>query len=413
VENKIIPYGMPAGLVNAAFVSNEFLPLQDGHWLTFTGTEAISFLPANPEYQNKDNLKIEITGFKILDTALPIDSFLQGNNSVRLSYKENFITIEFAALNFSNLLPTNYYYRLSGVDKDWVNGGTTRFANYTGLPPGRYTFDVRSTQGSHTGTITSFKLIITPPFWRTTWFKILCILIIAGLLYAVAKWRINMIRNEAKNKMHFTKQMAAMEMKALRSQMNPHFIFNCINSIDALIQNNDKYQATIYLNKFAKLIRNVLDSSNESSILFSEDMDTLQLYVDLEKLRSENKFSTQIDVSKELLNSDYKVPPLIVQSFVENAIHHGLRNREDSNGILQITVQRIEDTIQYTISDNGIGREAAGKLKKDEHQSYGMQMSIDRVKMFNEEENASVKIEDLYEKNLAAGTQVQVTLKIK
>ena len=226
---------------------------------------------------------------------------------------------------------------------------------------------------------------------------------------AFYKWRIASVKKQSRLK----QKLSETEMIALRAQMNPHFIFNCINSIDALIQSNDKYNATNYLNKFAKLIRNILDSSKENTVPFTKDVETLQLYVDLEKLRSENKFTTQIGVSKELMNSDYKVPPLIIQPFVENAIHHGLRNREGNNGQLSILIERVDDNICYTITDNGIGREAAAKLSSKQYQSYGMQISYDRIKMFNNEETASAKINDLYENNLPNGTKVVVKLKIK
>ena len=208
-------------------------------------------------------------------------------------------------------------------------------------------------------------------------------------------------------------QILETEIAALMAQMNPHFIFNCISSIDGLIQGDEKYNATRYLNKFAKLIRNVLDSSKSPTIEFAKDTETLQLYIDLEQLRSENKYSTQLHISAEMLNSDYQVPPLVIQPFVENAIHHGLRNRQDNNGLLTIDILREEDTICYTITDNGIGRTASAKSSKHNHQSYGIKMSTDRIKMFNLETTPSVVIEDLFENGQATGTRVTVKLKIK
>jgi sensor histidine kinase YesM len=307
---------------------------------------------------------------------------------------------------------TNYYYRLIGLEKNWVNGGTKRFANYTNLQPGEYQFEVKAEIGNTTSAITTFKIIITPPFWQTLWFKLLCLIIIGGIIYILAKWRINTIYKEGKRKMYFTKQMAEMEMKALRSQMNPHFIFNCINSIDALIQSNDKYHATVYLNKFAKLLRNILDSNKHNTVPFSKDIDTLKLYIELEELRHENKFKPTLEIDHELLNSDYKVPPLIIQPFVENAILHGLKNKDGNNGILNIDIKKMNDKIQYIITDNGIGREAAGKIMQNKGSHYGMQISYDRIKLFNKEETPSVLIKDLYSNKIAVGTEVTVYLNI-
>ncbi|MFN8253485.1 MAG: histidine kinase [Ferruginibacter sp.] len=202
------------------------------------------------------------------------------------------------------------------------------------------------------------------------------------------------------------------EIAALKAQMNPHFIFNCINSIDAFIHTNDKYNATLYLNKFAKLLRNILDSSKQNTVAFSKDVETLRLYIELEELRHENKFRTKTDIDNELLNSDYKVPPLIIQPFVENAILHGLKNREDDKGLLQVEIKKMADKISYSIKDNGIGRKAAGMTGQNKESSYGMQISNDRIKLFNKEENPSVEIIDLYEGEVAAGTEVKVLLNI-
>ena len=219
--------------------------------------------------------------------------------------------------------------------------------------------------------------------------------------------KINKLATEA-----FAKERTELELQSLRAQLNPHFIFNCINSIDAFIHSNDKYNATLYLNKFAKLLRNILDSSKQNTVAFTKDIDTLKLYIELEELRHENKFKTNISTDDELLSNDYKVPPLIIQPFVENAILHGLKNREDDEGLLKIDIKKTGDKIEYTITDNGIGRKAAGLIAQNKESSYGMQMSYDRIKLFNKEEKPSVQINDLYINNIPTGTEVKVSLNI-
>ena len=206
--------------------------------------------------------------------------------------------------------------------------------------------------------------------------------------------------------------VAETQMQVLRSQMNPHFIFNCLNSIDAYIQSNDKYNATLYLNKFARLIRNLLDSSKQNFVTFSKDAETLKLYIELELQRSENKFTVDTKIDDELMTSDYKVPPLIIQPFVENAIIHGLRNRDDNRGALCINISKTDQHILYTITDNGIGRSAAARINAAKGNSYGLEMTLDRVRLFNKEAVPSVEINDLYENGRAAGTKVQVQLNI-
>lgn len=408
-QKKTISYSMDRGVISSSFIAGRFYTLQDGQWLTFTIAEAVRFFPHKVEHQDNRRPKIEITGFKLFDKPVSIDSLLFENKPVRLSYKENFFTVEFAALNFSNLYQTNYYHRLSGVDQDWVHGGTNRFANYTDLQPGEYTFAVKAENGNSSGNSTSFKIIIAPPFWKTWWFISIILLCIFFLIYLLVKWR----EKNIKAMYRMNEQLSKAKLEALRSQMNPHFIFNCINSIDGLIQSNDKYHATVYLNKFAKLIRNILDSSKQNTVTLSKDLDTLKLYIELEQLRHENKFTAEIKADDVLLQDDYKVPPLIIQPFVENAILHGIRYRTDNNGKLSVLVFKQDDYLQYIIEDNGVGRNTFNSLLQKEKISYGIDMSNDRVKLFNNEEKASVQIIDLFEKGSPVGTKVEVLLKIQ
>jgi hypothetical protein len=244
-------------------------------------------------------------------------------------------------------------------------------------------------------------------------FLLLAVFISLLLLIIVAFFIYKSIQSSKRNTESQLKQnIAETQMQVLRSQMNPHFIFNSLNSIDAFIQSNDKYHATVYLNKFAKLVRNILDSSKQNMISFSKDMETLKLYIELEEQRSENKFVTQLHIDRELLESDYKVPPLIIQPFVENAIMHGIRNKASNDGVLSINISKTDNDIVYSISDNGIGRAAAAQLKNGNKKSYGLEMSYERVKLFNKETEASVIITDLYNQGKSNGTNVRVLLNI-
>jgi LytS/YehU family sensor histidine kinase len=228
------------------------------------------------------------------------------------------------------------------------------------------------------------------------------------ITYWIVRKRIRSIRYEAGLK----QKIAETEMMALRAQMNPHFIFNCINSIDSLIQDNDKYHATVYLNKFAKLIRSILDSSKQNTVTLANDMETLKLYIEMEQFRNENKFTAVIKADPGLLQEDFKVPPLIIQPYVENAILHGLQNRPGKDGQLVISLNRRDGQIQYIIEDNGVGRVHRQNGHSTDRVSYGMQMSSDRVKLFNQEEHASVQITDLVDDGIPSGTRVEVFLKM-
>ncbi|MFN8305804.1 MAG: two-component regulator propeller domain-containing protein [Ferruginibacter sp.] len=351
-------------------------------------------------------LPVYITRISSPDSVYPASV-----SSLSLGYQKNQLQFEFSAPGFINEKQLLYSYRLTGVDNnEWSPPSNEHRVSYASLQPGNYIFEVRSLGwNGEWGSTTRFTFSVAPAFWQTWWFRAGCVALIALLIFWLVRYRINHVRRQA----GIRQKLAETEMAALRAQMNPHFIFNCINSIDALIQSNDKYQATVYLNKFAKLLRNILDSSKQNIVSLTKDLETLRLYVELEQFRNENKFTCGINVADVLSAGDYRVPPLIIQPFVENAILHGLRYRPGNDGRLSITVTKTEDHIHYTIEDNGVGRHADGSRVQKEKRSYGIQMSQERVKLFNKEENASVLIHDLVAAGNPAGTKVEVFLKIQ
>ena len=233
------------------------------------------------------------------------------------------------------------------------------------------------------------------------------------MIVLLVRRRINVIRHESGMK----QKIAETEMMALRAQMNPHFIFNCLSAIDNLIQTNQQDKATTYLARFGKLIRSVLDSSKNNLVPFHRDFETVRLYLQLEQFRSNNKFSYEIKADPELLNNDYNVPPLIVQPFLENAIHHGLLNKQTLDRKLDIAVQLKDDHILYTITDNGIGRQNAAAIKalnRPEHLSYGIQIIKERVRLHNRSKlTDDIIITDMENNGQVEGTKVAVRINIK
>lgn len=407
---KFVRYTIEPDLINAPFKSTNFCALQNGEWVTATATELIRFHPESIDERSHAIRKVEITGFKIFDTSLFIDSILAGNKAIHLNYQHNFLTIDFSLLHFSNQEQTGYYYKLSGINSDWVNANTKQFASYTDLDPGEYTFSVRAEDSGETIATTSFMIIISPPFWRTWWFTALVVVAITLLIFVIVRRRIQTIKRQARLK----QKLAETEMAALRSQMNPHFIFNCLTAIDNLIQTNQPDKATTYLARFAKLIRYLLESSKNNLIPFYKDFETLQLYLQLEQFRSGNKFTYELKADNELLQGDYKVPPLIIQPFVENAIQHGLLNKQEGYRKLIVQAGIQNNYIWYTIWDNGVGRAKALEIKnrnKPEHRSYGIEISSERVHLHNQNGSDSVVIRDIIEEQGTA-TEVKVKLKI-
>jgi sensor histidine kinase YesM len=208
-----------------------------------------------------------------------------------------------------------------------------------------------------------------------------------------------------------------LEIQALRSQMNPHFIFNCLNAINRFILSHETEAASDYLTKFSRLMRMIMNHSRHSLITLAEEVEILELYLDMECLRFKNAFDYKITVDELIDADDVRIPPLLLQPFVENAIWHGLMHKEE-RGFLSITMQATDDTLTCTIRDNGIGRKQAELFKSksaEKHKSMGLQITAERMVLLTGtgEPGHFFQIEDLYEPNgKAAGTQVVLTIKI-
>ena len=218
--------------------------------------------------------------------------------------------------------------------------------------------------------------------------------------------------------MHLKQRASELEVKALRAQMNPHFIFNSLNSINNFILRNDKEQASEYLVKFSKLIRLILENSLFSLISLEKELEALTLYIELEALRFEHSFEHHIQYSNNLDTLSIKVPPLILQPFVENAIHHGLIPK-NAPGHLTIDIGGEDDLLRVSIKDDGIGRERAAKLNahtRQLKQSLGVTVTSERIKaMTKDGSNVSSKVEirDLVDpQGKAEGTEVEIKLEI-
>jgi sensor histidine kinase YesM len=206
-------------------------------------------------------------------------------------------------------------------------------------------------------------------------------------------------------------RLTDLETKVLRAQMNPHFIFNSLNSINRYIVKSEPEIASAYLTKFGKLIRLILDNSNHRLISLEQELDALKLYIELETMRFNKKFSYSIHVTDEVNPSTFGLPPLIIQPFIENAIWHGLLHKE-SPGELTIEISRCVTGIRCVVEDNGIGRKKAAELKSrsiNTDKSYGLKITTDRIKKINE--HSTVTVEDLHDPfGNAAGTRVTLEI---
>ena len=248
---------------------------------------------------------------------------------------------------------------------------------------------------------------------------LLLVSVILLLLTIVVAFFINKSIQAKKKKTEsaFKQKIAESQIQSLRAQMNPHFIFNSLNSIENFMMQNEKRKASDYLHKFALLIRTILDSTRNEITSVSLDMEALKLYIDLEQMRFNNKFCYKENVDPQLISGDYNVPSLLIQPYVENAIVHGIAHSDKKDLILTVSATLENDYIKYVIEDNGIGRDQAedyNKINKLHHKSIGLKITEDRIRLFNQNENANghIKITDLYTaNNTPGGTRVEVKIK--
>jgi ligand-binding sensor domain-containing protein/anti-sigma regulatory factor (Ser/Thr protein kinase) len=348
------------------------------------------------------------------EKSLPITTGAGGEKRLTLGPGQHSLQVVFDVINYD--MPDNnlFFYKLSSTPGDWtpVDNGRLSFNN---LAPGEYTLTVKG--GNKLAGLfesTDHLIFTILPYWyQSSWFKCLAGLALLAVILLVVRIRIRHIQREAA----FRQKITETELQALRAQMNPHFIFNSLNSIENFIMKNEKWLASDYLNKFARLFRMILHSSRNELVPFSKDMEALQLYVDLERLRYNNKFVYETDVDPQLTEGEFRVPSLLVQPYIENAIVHGLGLSTREDGYVRLSATLHGEYICYRITDNGVGRERAREVRRvnnPNHRSVGLAITENRINIFSHQQNSAgrVSITDLSnEDGTAAGTRVEVMIK--
>lgn len=251
--------------------------------------------------------------------------------------------------------------------------------------------------------------------------SILLLAIIAGLIFYTLRSRLKnqklvATKNEEIRLSKTKEELGTLEMKALRAQMNPHFLFNCMNSINRMIMAEENDKASKYLSKFSKLVRLMLENSEQTKVSLQDELLMLESYIQLEAIRFKNKLDYHIEVEKSIDKESTYLPPMVLQPFVENAIWHGLMHKKN-RGHLEIDIKETKDELQCTITDNGVGREKSLQLQTQNgyhKKSMGIKITADRLRLLTKEKiPRAIEIVDLKDKeNRASGTQVNVSIPI-
>ena len=345
-------------------------------------------------------------------------------SSLELPYDQNYLTFDFLAINFSNPDAVKYRWMLKGFDKDWSPSSTTHEFTYSNLGPGSYTFIVKACNEDGVWNKQPVELAfhISPPFWLRWWFITIVIITVGGIVFAVFKWRVNRIKSNAaeeQKKTQMEKEILELEQKALRLQMNPHFIFNALNSIQSQIGTDNEQAARYYLAKFSRLMRQILDNSRQATITLEEEINTLENYLLIEKFCNGDRFDYRITVDAGLEKDYIKIPPMLLQPFIENAIKHGLKYIHQKRGMIEVTFSEKNNLLECTVTDNGIGRTKAEEMnqnsKETYHKSTALLVTQERLDLLQEDKNIrSLEIIDLYdEAGGALGTKVIVRIALQ
>lgn len=387
------------------YPSGEGYPSNTGYFIS-KDKNGNMYMPFNKGYYTwRSSSFIDTTnkGILYLRRAQLLGQRLPLSKDFQFSYSENNLQFLFGWLTQENTAVPTIEYRLN--DNPWMITDIHSAISFANLTPQHYNLYVRSK--SNASNVFHISFNIAYPFWQRWWFFLLVIIAIAALIIFIVRGRLNAVRRESLLK----HQVIESQMSALRSQMNPHFVFNTLNSINSYIIENKSQQASDYLTDFSRLVRIILEHSRKQLVTLEEEMRALKLYLELESLRLEGSFDYRIELDSTEAPG-IKIPPLIIQPFVENAIWHGLRNKQ-SPGFIEIKVHNNGNGLQIAVTDNGVGRISAGKQQKIKgSNSFGTTSTIQRISLADP--SSKVIIDDLYnDSGEAAGTRVTIFLNRK
>lgn len=409
LANKIIAKyssvdGLPSNIINAIYIDNADTTVWVG------SPEGLTSFKEN-QINSTSICNLVMQKIIVSNNVLKM-----GSNNYSFEYKDNNIQFQYVGISFRSGEEITYSYKLIGLDDDFKKT-QDRILSYPTLLPGNYTLELFATNkfGIKSETI-SISFFISTPFWKTFWFAAVIIILVIFIVYILIKIRFDEAKKIQAEKSLVKQQLADMEQSALQAQMNPHFIFNCLNSIQQFIMVDNKLKANQYLTEFATLIRATLDNSSKKYISIDDEALYLKRYLNLEQLRFGDSFSYEINMDISVDKHDTEIPAMLLQPFVENSLRHGIRLKKTGKGIIKISFVENNNYLICSVIDNGVGREVSAKSKSLQHveyQSKGMELTTKRINLLNTEtvHDTTVEITDLKdEKGIGVGTAVVVKI---
>ncbi|MES2774121.1 MAG: two-component regulator propeller domain-containing protein [Bacteroidota bacterium] len=435
-DSSFTYYDNNAGLTSESYRNGAAFAAADGtlYWGTANGVNY--FLPEQLG-ENNVPMQVNISSMQSTDS---IFSTLAGNR-FSLAQHQTDITLHFAAIDLMGSKNILYQYQLNGLSNTWDTATDIRQITYSALAPGKYTFLLKvSKDGLHWQDSEPVYFTIARPWYRTWWFVAICLAMAATAIFILIRNRertyrlaqqqqakemqyklelgqaLNAVQQQELELALLHKNLAGAQLTATRAQMNPHFIFNALNSVQQYILQGNVDEANKYLAKFSRLQREILNHCDQQFITLQKEIDMIRLYVEFEQLRLNDSFHFSVTLDEDIDTDELLIPPMVLQPFIENAIWHGLQPRESERRLsIDFALDAIGDYLLCTITDNGIGRSAAGKnkvaLQKQPHISKGLHLVSERLDLLQQQYGGTFKatITDLYHADQTSnGTRVEV-----
>lgn len=342
--------------------------------------------------------------------VIKIDKKIVENDTIiRIAQDQNLVQIEFSHPNYIRSEHILYAYRIEELNTNWIEIDRSRVITLSELPFGNYTLTIKQVGTANSLTI---PIQVETYFWEKDLFKLTMVFLLTALLFILIFYILKLRRRGIRKIRRMTSDLNNLKLKALQTQMNPHFIFNCLNSIQSLYILNEHTKANNYMTRFSRLLRIIIEHAQKPQISLQEEIEMFDIYIPLEALQFENEFDYTISVDPSIDLKNTLIPSMVTQTFIENSIKHGLKTLKGRKGELNISISKYKENILIEIVDNGVGFNQAIQLKKElevSHTSRGTDITKQRIDLINTLNEIDIQIQTTHltdEKGNSIGTKI-------
>lgn len=398
IDQYNVADGLPSNSINCVFAEDKQV------WV---GTsEGLAALDLNRE-RRKAFFRLLLTEVMVSERRLPTE-----DGNISLASADNNIRFSYSGISFASMGNVQYNYRLNGLSDIWRQTNEQSLT-YPSLAPGSYVLEVFATDRfSVRSNMIRFAFTIQKKWWHYGWVQFGGVVLLLALCISIFWWRARRLQRRQREKLELKSRIIELEQMALRAQMNPHFIFNSLNSFYQYVMDRDLAGASKFIQEFSSLLRILFETSVLPSITLDKELEFLTTYLELERTKHSDAFTYILKVPPDIPAEEIVIPSFVIQPFIENSIRHGIQNRNDKEGRIELMFDIIDDCLTATLTDNGVGRLYTKALKERTiriHNSKGIALTEERIDLYNKSNQSAVRFEiiDRYENGVATGTIVQ------